>query len=193
MNNMSIADIKREYHLDNLCIQNTAQLENAAIVIQSSLKSLVDLKGTKQPKQVEASLCRHIVIDSYSVIEDVIVCLAYKIQNKCLTCHKNCLYRSNSLRSSFDEHKNAMKAFDNGYSYLTKIGIISLTSDARAFYDSFRSSRNNVHLTRNAKIISKDPIYTIKNCEICLDYMKKLFQVMNTNYNEFLKETRCGR
>lgn len=82
-----------------------------------------------------------------------------------------------------------MKAFDNADRYLKETGIINLTKDAKTFYEDYRKSRNNVHLTRNAEIITKDDQFTIKNCEISIDFMRKLFQVMSSNYQEF---ARCN-
>ena len=190
MNN-SLDEIKKAYYLNNLCIQDTAQLENTAIVIKSILFMHSFLMNNKLPKDVEANICRSIIIDSYSAIENVVVCLAYKMQNKCLNCRRQCKYRSDSLWSCRSEHANVMKAFNTADKYLKETGIINLTKEAKTFYEEFRSSRNNVHLTRNTEIIAKDIRFTIKNCKTSIDFMKKLFQVMNANYQEF-KRCNCS-
>ena len=183
----SLDEIKKNYYLNNLCIKDTSQIENAAIVIRSIMFMHKFLMDNKLPKDIEASICRNIIIDSYSVIENAVVCLAYKMQSKCLQCTLQCKHRSNSLWSKNNEHANVMKAFDNADRYLKETGIINLTKDAKTFYEDYRKSRNNVHLTRNAEIITKDDQFTIKNCKISIDFMRKLFQVMSSNYQEFAR------
>ena len=187
----SLDEIKRDYHLFDLCVQNTAQLENVAITIQSLYLYQNILQAGDYPRSMEASLCRTIIIMGYSVIEALVVSVGYQIQRACERCKHRCKYASTSMFHDAKAHINASRAFQNADTYLEAIGVRNLTPNAKAFYDLFRSSRNNVHLTRNAKVISKDGDYTREHCLGAAQFLQGFVQMLYENTQEFVATHRC--
>jgi hypothetical protein len=188
----SLEDIKRDYYLYNLCVADTPQLENIAITIQSLYFYKDILVSNTYPKTIEASLCRTIVIMSYSILEAIVVSLGYKLQYTCLNCSSatSCDYYSYSMFAE-DQKSNELNAFKNADKYLTEIGIISFTSSARRFYDEFRNIRNNVHLTRNTKVIHNEKQYTREHCNLIITFFQEFIDMLNHNYLDFIKKHHC--
>lgn len=192
-NNYPISDIKTDYFLRELCVGETSQLENIAITIQSLYFYHDILVSSNLPKTIEASLCRTIIIMSYSVIEAIVISLGYKLQNSCISCKKKCVcrYYSISMFSNINEKVNEKKSFINANDFLSQIGIIYLLSSDKKFYDEYRNSRNNVHLGRNAEIITKDLYYSKTNCEKTIRFMQEFIRMLNDNFSDFIKNNKC--
>ena len=188
----SLEDIKRDYYLYNLCVEDTPQLENIAITIQSLYFYKDILVSNTYPKTIEASLCRTIVIMSYSILEAIVVSLGYKLQYTCHNCNRNgrCDCYSYSMFAE-DQKSNELNAFKNADKYLTEIGIISFTSSARRFYDEFRNSRNNIHLSRNSRVITHEKKYTREHCNVVITFFQEFIDMLNHNYLDFIRTHHC--
>lgn len=188
----SLEDIKKDYYLHNTCVEDTAQLENIAITIQSLYFYHDILVSNTYPRSIEASLCRTIVIMSYSILEAIVVSLGYKLQCFCANCNmaNSCKFCSNSMFSSTTKN-NELFAFQNADRYLTDIGIINFTDNARTFYNEFRYTRNNIHLERNAQVITNDKMYTKDYCNTAIEFLQNFIEMLNSNYLEFISTHRC--
>lgn len=189
--NYSLEQIKNDYYLYDLCVNDTAQLENIAITIQSLYFYHNILIAANYPKAIESSLCRTIIIMSYSILEAVVVSVGYKIQNRCQYCRHACAYYSNSMFNDKKTHNNEMRAFQNAHEYLRKFGIINLTAQARAYYDDFRDNRNNVHLARNSEVISRDHAYTRQECNSAIEFLQSIIELIHNNFLEFCQTYGC--
>lgn len=191
--NYSVEQIKKEYYLNDLCVADTAQIENIAITIQSLYVYHSILMSGNYPRTIEASLCRTIIIMSYSILEAIVVSLGYKIQTNCINCKRRCPNHSVSMFSEKETYKNELKAFKNSDEFLTKIKIINLTNQARNYYNHFRDNRNNVHLARNANVISKDDNFTKKECNVAIEFLQGFIKLLQDNYFEYINFYKCGK
>ena len=189
--NYSLEQIKNDYYLYDLCVKGTAQLENIAITIQSLYFYHKILIAANYPKAIESSLCRTIIIMSYSVLEAIVISVGYKIQHRCQYCRHPCVFYSNSMFKDEKTHSNEMRAFQNADEYLRKIGIINLTAQARAYYDDFRDNRNNVHLARNSEVISRDHAYTRQGCNSAIEFLQSIIELIQNNFVEFCQTNGC--
>ena len=93
--------------------------------------------------------------------------------------------------SNINEKVNEKKSFINANDFLSQIGIIYLLSSDKKFYDEYRNSRNNVHLGRNAEIITKDLYYSKTNCEKTIRFMQEFIRMLNDNFSDFIKNNKC--
>lgn len=191
--NYSLEEIKQDYFLYDLCVNDSAQLENIAITIQSLYLYYNILNAGNYPRSMEASLCRTIIIMSYSILEAIVVSAGYKIQKSCQYCQHQCYYRSCSMFEDEKTHRNEMKAFANADKFLKNVEIINLTSRARDYYDDFRDSRNNVHLARNSQIISRDRKYTKQECISAIDFLQTIIKLIHNNFIVFCQSNGCFR
>lgn len=189
--NYSLEQIKKDYYLYDLCVKDTAQLENIAITIQSLYFYQNILAAANYPKAIESSLCRTIIIMSYSILEAVVISVGYKIQDRCRYCQHACAYYSNSMFKDEKTHKNEINAFHNSEEYLKKIGIINLTSNASAYFNDFRNNRNNVHLARNSEVISKNRAYTRQECNFAVEFLQSFIEIIHNNLIEFCQLYGC--
>ncbi len=189
----SIEQIKRDYHLYSLCIDDTAQIENIAITIQSIYLYHNVLMGLpKWPRSMEASLCRTMLIMSYSVLEGIVVSTGYKIQDRCRSCPHKCGSYCDSMFQG-DRKKNEKDAFFNADGFLKNAEILAMDASASKYYKTFRDSRNNVHLARNARIITEDPMYSISECAFAVKLLQKMIDVIYHNYLAFCERNNCER
>lgn len=187
----TIEQIKKDYFLNKICVNGTAQIENIAITIESLYFYHNLLNGPSLPKTIRASICRTFVIMSYSIIEAIVISVGYLIQKKCLICKHRCSAYSLSM-FSHDKHNNEIHAFENASEYLTAQGIIQLTANARLFYDGYRSNRNNIHLARNAEVIDESEAYTVAGCNAAFNFLQGFICLIYENFKEFKKLHKCN-
>ena len=129
--NISISDIKKQFHLDVLCPNKAAQSENIALTIKL-LYFYCDLLKEKYPPDIEALICRELIIASYSVIDGLVGCLGFMIQYKCFDCKKRCACFSQTMFPG-NTKKNENDAFKNADKYLKEHKIIDLTPKANVY------------------------------------------------------------
>lgn len=187
----SLNQIKKDYFLNDLCVRNSPQLENIAITIQSLYLYRNILMADEYPRSLEASLCKNIIISSYSVIEGIVIFAGYKIQTACSQCKHPCHNRSVSMFEDKSTAKNERNAFFNAEQFLKNVGIISFNRGANKFYNSFRDSRNNVHLGKTTEVITNDKNYTRKSCNFALSFLQEFIKLMKDNYKEFCRCNDC--
>lgn len=191
--NYSLNQIKKDYYLYDLCVNDTSQLENIAITIQSLYFYQSILVSNDFSRSFEASLCRTIIIMSYSILEAIVISTGYKIQNYCKVCRHSCSYCSSSMFKDINTHNNEMRAFTRAADFLEKTKIISLTRPAKMYFDNFRDNRNNVHLARNSKVITEDQTYTRNECNSAIIFLQSIIKMIYNNYVEFCRKYKCGK
>lgn len=189
--NVSVAEIKKDFYLEIFCPQKSEQLENIALTIKLLYFYCDMLKG-QYPSDLESLLCRDIIITSYSVIDGLVGCLGYKIQSQCYNCKNRCNCFSQSLFKD-DEVKNERNLFINADKYLRLHKIIDLTPSAREYYDNYREARNNVHLTKNAPVITADSRFTRERCRQSIQFLNNFVEMLHVNYTSFVKKNKCFR
>ena len=187
---VSLADIKKEYHLDVICPQGAEQSENIALTIKM-LYFYCDMLKSKYPSDIEALICRELIISSYSVIDGLVGCLGFKIQYQCYNCQRRCNCFSQSMFPG-DARKNENEAFKNADLYLRATKIIDLTPAASVYYDNYRSARNNIHLTKNTNVITSDKRFTREHCQQAIEFLNGFIEMIYTNYINFVKRNGCN-
>ncbi len=189
--NYSLEKIKKEYYLNDLCVNGTAQLKNISITIQSLYFYHNILVASKYEKSIEASLCRTIFITSYSILEGIVISTGYKIQNKCRYCKHQCKYSSVMMFNNKNERCNEINAFKNADEFLNNIGILNFTSRAKQYYCDFRENRNNIHLGKNCEVITCDYNFTKEECFNKITFLQDCIEIMHYNYLRFTKKHKC--
>ncbi|MBO5946411.1 MAG: hypothetical protein J6Q69_07380 [Clostridia bacterium] len=187
---VSIAEIKKHFHLDELCPADTAQKENIALSIKM-LYFYCDMLRADYPRDIEATLCREIVILSYSIIDGLVACLGFKMQERCLGCKSHCQHYSVKMYEGESIRKNENDSFKNADVYLKKCGVISLTPGALLFYTQYRDRRNNVHLSKNCEVITKDPCFNRKHCNRAVNFLNEFVDMLYLNQREFVRNNKC--
>ena len=189
---VSIDKIKKEYHLDVLCPQNTAQKENIALTIKGLYyyySKMKELEGIKDD-ELKAINRKVIMTLSYTVIDGIVACLGFKIQNRCYYCKKRCSNYSNSMfRGDIKENEN--KSFKNADDFLRKAKIINLNQSDDNFYKGYREIRNNIHLTKNTNLITEDNAYSKNYIDRTIKFMNDFIDMLYYNYNHFLNINHC--
>ena len=185
----SVSDIKEAYFLNELCSDATV-IENIAITIQALYFYADILRSNQYSSTIEASLCRTITIFSYSVLEAIVISLAKKIQTECKDCrYRQCPYRSDTMFHI--QFKTGETEFSNADEYLKKPGILNMSQENQKFYKSFRTSRNNIHLTKkDAQMITQDDKYTKTGCDNSIRFLQELFRCLRDNYRTFISNPR---
>lgn len=189
---VSIDQIKKEYHLDVLCPQNTAQKENIALTIKGLYYYYSKMKELEGIKDDELKVINRKVIMtlSYTVIDGIVACLGFKIQNRCYNCKKRCSNYSNSMfRGDIKENEN--KSFKNADDFLRKVKIINLNKSDDNFYKGYREIRNNIHLTKNTNLITEDNAYSKNYVDRTIKFMNDFIDMLYHNYNYFLNINHC--
>ena len=190
--NVSVESIKKEYHLDALCPANTSQKENIALTIKSLYlyEALMKELDRTNDEELKVMNRKTIITLSYSVIDGIVACLGFKMQNRCYNCKRRCSNYSNSMFAS-TPYKNEMDAFKNADAFLKKIKIIYLDDSANKFYKQYRDVRNNIHLTRNSPAIIADSSYSKKHVEYAFKFVNDFIEMLYNNYNNFLNVNHC--
>jgi hypothetical protein len=150
-----------------------------------------DLLKAEYPSDIEALICRELIIVSYSVIDGLVACLGFMIQSQCSNCKQRCGCYSQSMFAG-NERKNENDAFKNADLYLRSKRIIDLTPAARLYYENYRSARNNIHLTKNTSIITQDKRYSREHCRQAVEFLNQFVEMLYQNYMQFVKNNGCN-
>ncbi len=186
----SIAQIKKDYHLDVLCPARTAQKENIALSIKL-LYFFCDMLKSTFTNDIEILMCREIIILSYSILDGIVGCLGFKMQEQCNKCNRRCSYYFNEMSSSDTEFENEEKSFKRAKKHLEDCKILYWSKGAKDFHSMYRNYRNNIHLTKNAKVINNDPFYTRESSNKAVEFLQEFIDVLYHNYQEFVENNRC--
>ena len=186
----SVNEIKKHYHLAEICPTGTAQIENIALSIKM-LYFYCDMLENKYPRDIEALICREVIILSYSILDGTVACLGFLMQDKCMKCKRRCAHYSVEMYSGKNIRVNEEKAFKLADEYLKKCGIISLTAGAKLFYDQYRDRRNNVHLSKNCEVITKDKCFNREHCKRAISFFDEFFDMLYVNHKEFVSINKC--
>lgn len=191
---ISSAQIKKAYHLDELCPSNTAQKENIASAIRSVYFYMDIMKALENTndEEMKAINRKTIMILSYSVIDGIVACLGFKMQNRCYNCKKPCSHYCIGMFAE-SEKKNVYNSFKNADEFLRKIKVINLDRNANIFYKHYREIRNNVHLTSNSKVITRDTAYSKNQVCYATDFMDSFIKMLYRNYINFINANNCIR
>lgn len=187
---VSLTDIKKHFHLDELCPNNTAQKENIALSIKM-LYFYCDMLNASYPSDIEATLCREIIILSYSVIDGLVACLGFKMQERCLRCKSHCKHYSVGMYEGESVRKNENDSFKKADVYLKRCEVISLTQGALLFYNQYRDRRNNVHLSKNCEVITKDACFNRRYCNRAINFLNEFVDMLYKNQREFVRNNKC--
>ena len=190
VSDVTIREIKERFHLNDICPSDTAQKENIALSIKL-LFFYCDMLHADYPKDLEALLCREVIILSYSIIDGLVACLGFLMQERCITCKSRCAHYSIKMFSEDSVKKNERRAFEHADKYLRSCSIINLTSEARAFYSQYRDRRNNVHLSKNCEIITQDSCFNREHCDRAVRFFTEFIDMLYENHNEFIMKNRC--
>ena len=179
---ISIAEIIRDYHLETLGIRNTIQTTNTASIIQS-LYFYHDMivHGNLEPTLL-GNTYRIFIILSFSVIESLVTMTGYKLQNLLFDCERNPNHPQCTVQRS------PMTAFSAADLFLQKMGLLDFEPEARAFYDDFRQTRNDVHIVKSRHLIQNNPKYTKAYCVTAMNFLQQLVTVLYENTVEFAKK-----
>ena len=148
--------------------------------------------NSEYPKDIEALLCREIIILSYSIIDGLVACLGFKMQEQCLKCKHHCSNYSVKMFEGESIRKNEEKAFKLANLYLRKCRIVNMKSEAQRFYDQYRDRRNNVHLSKNCDVITKDSCYNRAHCDRAVRFFGEFVDMLYVNYKEFVSKNKCN-
>ena len=183
----SLEEIKNDCYLHDLFIDGSSQLENVAATIQSLYFYGAAVASHQCPKSLEASLCRTLTIMSYSIVEAIVLSVAFKIQDKCQSCKHPCANRSSTVIDAPKE-----KRFWEADEFLKKHKIIYFADkDINKFYEDFRLSRNNVHLMKKAEVLYKDPNYLPDKCQMAIKFLKVFIDTIHDNFRMYLNMNHC--
>ena len=187
---VSLEDVKKRYHLNEICPSDTAQKENVALSIKL-LYFYCDMLKSRYPFDVEALLCREIVILSYSVLDGLVGCLGFKLQHSCGICTHRCSRYSQKMYEGATIRENEQRSFAVADAYLRSCGIIDMTKDADQFYRDYRQTRNNIHLTKNCDVITDDRRFTRAYCNRAVRFLEEFIEMLYVNYVDFIKKNKC--
>ncbi|MCF0237334.1 MAG: hypothetical protein HUK24_01940 [Sphaerochaetaceae bacterium] len=143
---------------------------------------------------LSASICRNIVIQGYSVIDAIIICAAYRLQDGCRNCNKSntCYFYNESLFLGRDEKINEKVAFSRAEKFLRDSKILNLNSSAKNFLDEARTLRNSIHLTKtDSALITANPRFTRSYCAKLMAFLQELVEVLGNNIYEYVRENNC--
>lgn len=191
-NYISVEKIKKEYHLDVLCPPNTTQKENIALTIRAVYfyeEIMRELEKTDD-EVLKAINRKTMMMLSYSVIDGVVACLGFKMQNQCYNCRHRCSHYCVNMFSKSAE-KNLHDSFKNADAFLKKNNIINLDRNADLFYNQYRDIRNNIHLTKNVPLITRDAAYSKRHVDYSTTFMDNFIDMLYHNYINFINVNKC--
>ena len=188
----SSGDIKRALYLNNLLPKDSVQLENVILTVKGVYLKLGIIKSGNLDYEMKKVEGKNLMIDCYSVIDCIVGCLGYKIQMSCRSCRNRnrcCNYSQSVFKN--DSESNERNLFKLSNDYLKQVGILLLSQDSDRLYDLLRDIRNDVHLTRNGNIISDEKVYSLKWCEMAIDFLFNFAYLLSENFNEFKRNNGC--
>ena len=110
-------EVINEWHLNAFCYSYSKQKQAIAETIRY-INFLLDLaKSFKDTSShVVKNICRDILIQSYSIMDAIIVCCANKIQKQCVRCNnRRCRYARNYV--DINHFEVDRKCFQKAYPF----------------------------------------------------------------------------
>ena len=118
--------------------------------------------------------------------------MRFLMQDRCALCSHRCQYYSQTMYEEFSIRENENKAFKNADAYLQKCKIINMTLDAQQFYRVYRDRRNNIHLSKNCEIITKDKCFTRSYSNQAVKFLSNFIDMLYENQREFVANNKCN-
>lgn len=179
--------IQKKYHLHALCISSSVEKENIITSLQGIEFFEYLLKKVPEDHLAERIFAREIIINSFSVLEALVISLGYKIQTWCAKSNNPYPFCSNSLFQNKNSHLNERHAFNNAEKYLRNIKILGFSDkESKRYYQNFRSNRNKIHIVKSHELISDDSFYTKKYVKSIIVFLQKFTEVLSINYKSLL-------
>ena len=183
----AIEKIQKDYKLDILAPPESVEKHNIALVFYD-LHMQYDKLNVTQDSLHRKLDARQFIITAYSLLEALIITVAYRIQKSCISKNNRLPFCSASLFQSSDSKQNKVNAYPKANSYLIKIGVISFsTKESKDFYESMRMKRNSVHILNNTSVIEKDSAYTLNYCDQVLKFLKAFCEMLTININHLCR------
>lgn len=190
--NYSNNDIKKAFCLDNLIPEDSSQLYNAIETIKGLYLHYGLIQNSNLTGELKRIMGKNLMIECYSVIDVVVGCLGYKIQMGCRHCvrRSNCPNYSQSIFRG-EAKMNEKNLFKSSNDYLVNVGIMLLSGDSQKMFNLLRDIRNDIHLTRNSSIMSKDKVYSLEYCTMAIEFLVNFTYMLSNNFDDFRKCNGC--
>lgn len=178
---ISKQEIIDQYYLLDFCDENSSQLSNIALAIQNLYYKEAEYRAVSNyNRELCASICRDILINTFSALDGIIICLSKKIQKKCKKCLTHCAFFADTMMTC---NKNAESK--TAFLYLEKIGVLTLDKKQKDLYFDLKKLRNTIHTNIDTMVYTNNEKFNIYYVEKVINFFQNIVETLRKNYLAF--------